>query len=341
MTIKPSSPLLAIALCATLLGSVHADEKVLNLYSARHYQTDEALYANFTKQTGIKINRIEGKEDELLERIRNEGANSPADILLTVDAARLAAAHEMGLFAPIKSALLDSRIPAHLRTDDWFSFSTRARVIVYAKGALQATDVQTYKDLADPRLKGKVCSRSGSHPYNLSLMASIIAHQGEAKAEEWARGVVANFARAPKGGDTDQIKAVAAGECAVTVSNTYYVARLMRSDKAEDRKTMEKVGIVWPDQQGYGAHINVSGGGMLKTSPHKVAAVKFLEYLASDEAQRYFADGNNEWPVVAGLKIANPALDALGKFKADALPVGSLAMYRSKAQMIFDRAGYR
>jgi iron(III) transport system substrate-binding protein len=201
--------------------------------------------------------------------------------------------------------------------------------------------VQTYKDLADPRLKGKVCSRSGSHPYNLSLMASIIAHQGEAKAEEWARGVVANFARAPKGGDTDQIKAVAAGECAVTVSNTYYVARLMRSDKAEDRKTMEKVGIVWPDQQGYGAHINVSGGGMLKTSPHKVAAVKFLEYLASDEAQRYFADGNNEWPVVAGLKIANPALDALGKFKADALPVGSLAMYRSKAQMIFDRAGYR
>lgn len=341
MKIKPTRALAAIALSASLFGSVQAEDQSLNLYSARHYQTDEALYANFTKQTGIRINRIEGKEDELLERIKNEGANSPADILLTVDAARLAAAHEMGLFAPVKSAVLESRIPAHLRTDDWFSFSTRARVIVYAKDALKASDVQTYRDLANPRLKGKVCSRSGSHPYNLSLMASIIAHQGEARAEEWAKGVVANFARAPKGGDTDQIKAVAAGECAVTVSNTYYVARLMRSDKAEDRKVMEKVGIVWPDQQGDGAHINVSGAGMLKTSAHKAAAVKFLEYLASDEAQRYFADGNNEWPVVASVKIANPALDALGKFKADPLPVGSLAMYRAKAQMIFDRAGYR
>lgn len=332
-----------IALCigAALYGNVHAEETVLNLYSARHYQTDEALYANFTKQTGIGINRIEGKEDELLERIRNEGANSPADVLLTVDATRLAAAHEMGLFSPVRSKLLEARIPAHLRTEDWFSFSTRARVIVYAKSALRAEEVLNYRDLADPKLKGKVCTRSGSHPYNLSLMASIIAHEGEAKAEEWARGVVANFARAPKGGDTDQIKAVAAGECAVTVSNTYYVARLMRSGKSEDKKIMEKLGVVWPNQQGVGTHINVSGAGMLKTAPHKEAAVKFLEYLSSDEAQRFFADGNNEWPVVDGVKVANPALDSLGKFKADSLPVGSLSMYRTKAQMIFDRAGYR
>jgi iron(III) transport system substrate-binding protein len=341
MKTKPTRPLVAIALIATLLNNAQAEENVLNLYSARHYQTDEALYANFTKQTGIRINRIEGKEDELLERIKNEGANSPADILLTVDAARLAVAHEMGLFAPLKSAWLESRIPAHLRTDDWFSYSTRARVIVYAKGAVKPADVQSYQDLAKPELKGKVCSRSGSHPYNLSLMASIIAHQGEARAEEWAKNVVANFSRAPKGGDTDQIKAVAAGECAVALSNTYYVARLMRSDKAEDKKTMEKVGVIWPDQQGSGTHINISGGGMLKTSQHKAAAIKFLEYLASDDAQRYFADGNNEWPVVASVKVVNPALDALGKFKADVLPVGSLAMYRSKAQMIFDRAGYR
>ena len=341
MKAKPIHLLTTIVLSAAIFNNVQAEENVLNLYSARHYQTDEALYANFTKMTGIKINRIEGKEDELLERIKNEGANSPADILLTVDAARLAAAHEMGLFAPVKSALLESRIPANLRTEDWFSFSTRARVIVYAKDGIKRDDVLNYKDLADPKLKGKVCSRSGSHPYNLSLMASIIAHEGEVKAEQWAKGVVANFTRAPKGGDTDQIKAVAAGECAVSVSNTYYVARLMRSDKAEDKKTMEKVGIVWPDQQGNGAHINVSGGGMLKTSAHKAAAVKFLEYLVSDEAQRYFADGNNEWPVVATLKVSNPALDTLGKFKADNLPVASLAMYRSKAQMIFDRAGYR
>ncbi len=332
---------LITAAVATLAQAALAEEKVLNLYSARHYQTDEALYADFTKQTGIRINRIEGKEDELLERIRNEGANSPADVFLTVDAARLAKAHELGLFAPVASKTLESRIPAHLRTEDWFSFSTRARVIVYNKSSVKAEDVRNYEDLADPKLKGKFCSRSGSHPYNLSLMASVIAHGNEAKAESWARGMVANFARAPKGGDTDQIKSVAAGECGVTVSNTYYVARLLRSTKPEDQKTMEKVGIVWPNQQTTGTHINVSGGGMLKTAPHKEAAVKFLEYLASDAAQRYFADGNNEWPAVASVKVSNPALESLGKFKADTLPVRNLAMYQTKAQMIFDRAGFK
>ncbi len=337
---KPIARLIAITL-ATLSFAVHADDKVLNLYSARHYQTDEALYANFTKHTGIKINRIEGKEDELLERIRNEGSNSPADVFLTVDAARLAKAHELGLFAPLTSKTLDSRIPAHLRTDDWFSFSTRARVIIFNKAEIKAEDVQTYDDLANPRLKGRLCSRSGSHPYNLSLMASVIAHEGEARAETWAKGMVANFARAPKGGDTDQIKAVAAGECGVALSNTYYVARLLRSTKPEDMKIMEKVGIVWPNQASTGTHINVSGGGVLKTAPHKEAAVKFLEYLASDDAQRYFADGNNEWPVVESVKVSNPALEKMGKFKADNLPVGNLAMYQIKAQMIFDRAGFK
>ncbi|UCV27257.1 Fe(3+) ABC transporter substrate-binding protein [Ferribacterium limneticum] len=337
---KLKSALIAVTVAA-LAPSASAEDKVLNLYSARHYQTDEALYANFTQQTGIKINRIEGKEDELLERIKNEGSNSPADIFLTVDAARLAKAHELGLFATVSSKLLETRIPAHLRTEDWFSFSTRARVIVYNKGSVKPEDVQNYADLANPKLKGKFCSRSGSHPYNLSLMASIIAHQGEAKAEELARGMVSNFARAPKGGDTDQIKAVAVGECGVAISNTYYVARLLRSTKPEEIKLMEKVGVIWPDQSGNGAHINVSGGGMLKTAPHKESAVKFLEYLASDQAQRYFADGNNEWPAVDSVKVANPALESLGKFKADKLPVKNLAMYQSKAQIIFDRVGYK
>ena len=337
---KLPSALLAVIAVALALPA-QADDKVLNLYSARHYQTDEALYSNFTQQTGIRINRIEGKEDELLERIKNEGVNSPADVFLTVDAARLAKAHELGLFAPIVSKKLDARIPAYLRTEDWFSFSTRARVIVYNKSSIKAEDVQNYEDLANPKLKGKFCSRSGSHPYNLSLMASVIAHQGEAKAEEWAKGMVANFARSPKGGDTDQIKAVSAGECGVTISNTYYVARLLRSTKPEEIKLMEKVGIVWPNQASSGTHINVSGGGMLKTAPHKETAVLFLEYLASDEAQRYFAEGNNEWPVVDRLKVANPALDAMGKFKADTLPVKNLAMYQAKAQIIFDRAGFK
>ena len=337
---KFKSTLLAAAL-ASLAVSAPAEEKVINLYSARHYQTDEALYTDFTKQTGIRINRIEGKEDELLERIRNEGANSPADILLTVDAARLAKAHELGLFAPVSSQVLESRIPAHLRSDDWFSFSTRGRVIIYNKIGVKADDVRTYDDLAKPALKGKLCSRSGSHPYNLSLGASVIAHQGEAKAEEWARGMVANFARAPKGGDTDQIKSVAVGECQVALANTYYVARMMRSTKPEDQKLMERVGVVWPNQASTGTHINVSGAGVLKHAPHKEAAVKFLEYLASDDAQRYFADGNNEWPVVSSVKVSNPALDALGKFKADTLPVKKLEMFQVKAQMIFDRAGYK
>ena len=321
--------------------SAPAQEKVLNLYSARHYQTDEALYADFTRQTGIKINRIEGKEEELMERIRNEGANSPADVFITVDAARLAKADELGLFAPVKSKVLETRIPEHLRTATWFAFSTRARVIIYNRSALRAERVQTYESLADPQLKGKLCSRSGAHPYNLSLVSSLIAHDGEAKTEAWARGVVANFARVPKGGDTDQIKAVAAGECGVAVSNTYYLARLIRSDKVDERRMMERVGIVWPNQATTGTHINISGGGMVKTAKNQEAAVRFLEYLASDEAQRYFADGNNEWPVVAGVVTNNPALKALGTFKADQLPIGMLAKNMVAAQMLLDRAGFR
>ena len=313
----------------------------LNIYSARHYQTDEQLYGNFTKQTGIKINRIEAKEDELLERIRTEGANSPADIFITVDASRLAKADELGIFAPVKSAELEARIPAHLRTDNWFSYSTRARVIVYNPDVVKAEQVQTYEQLANPALKGQVCTRSGSHPYNLSLVASLVAHKGEAWVENWAKGVVANFARAPKGGDTDQIKAVAAGECGVAIANSYYLARLMNSTKPDDQAVVANIVPVWPNQNSWGTHVNVSGAGMLKTAPNKVAAVKFLEYLASDEAQVYFADGNNEWPVVAGVKTSNAALEKLGAFKADMLPIQKLADTVGEAQKIFDRAGYR
>ncbi len=337
---KISRSLIAFVL-ATASFAVPAQEKVLNLYSARHYQTDEALYADFTRQTGIKINRIEGKEEELMERIRNEGANSPADVFITVDAARLAKADELGLFAPVKSKVLETRIPEHLRTATWFAFSTRARVIIYNRSAVKGEQVQTYESLADPQLKGKLCSRSGAHPYNLSLVSSLIAHDGEARTEAWARGVVANFARPPKGGDTDQIKAVAAGECGVAVSNTYYLARLVRSDKVDERRLMERVGIVWPNQATTGTHINISGGGMVKTAKNQEAAIKFLEYLASDDAQRYFADGNNEWPVVAGVVTNNPALKALGTFKADQLPIGMLAKNMVAAQMLLDRAGFR
>lgn len=339
--IMSTKKLAALALVSLATFPALAQEKVLNLYSARHYQTDEALYANFTKQTGIKINRIEAGENELLERLRNEGVHSPADIFLTVDAARLGKAEELGLFAPVKSSLLTQRIPAQLRTDTWFSFSKRARVIVANKASVNPSDVQTYEDLANPKVKGKVCVRSGSHPYNLSLGAALLTHHGAQKTEAWARGLVANFARAPKGGDTDQIKAVAAGECGVALVNSYYLARMLRSEKPEDKKMMESVTVIWPNQTSTGAHINISGGGMLKTAPNKDAAVKFLEYLASDQAQVYFADGNNEWPVVAGVKSNNPALRAMGNFKADTVKVGALAAKQAEVQKIYDRAGWR
>ena len=338
---KPLYWLTALASLATLATPSAAADTELNLYSARHYQTDEALYANFTKQTGIKINRIEAKEDELLERLKNEGSQSPADVFITVDATRLDQADQLGLFAPVKSSLLEARIPAHLRSPHWFAFSTRARVILYNKRTVKPEDVASYEALAAPKLKDQICVRSGSHPYNLSLLASIIAHQGEPKAEAWAKGLVANLARPPRGGDTDQIKAVAAGECGVALSNSYYFARLMRSEKPEDRKIVESIGVIWPNQQTTGTHINVSGGGMLKHAPHKEAAIKFLEYLTSDEAQRYFADGNNEWPVVASVKVDNPALKALGSFKADTLPIAALSKELVTAQKIADRAGWK
>ncbi len=332
----------ALAVLALPLAAA-AQEKVLNLYTARHYQTDEALYNNFTKQTGIKINRIEGQEDPLLERIRNEGANSPADVFITVDIGRLWRAQQAGVFAPVKSKVLESRIPANYRdpAGDWFGFSARARVIAYNKTAVKPGEIVTYEDLANPKWKGKLCTRSSGHVYNLSLVSSLIAHDGEAKTEEWARGVAANLARVPKGGDTDQLKAVAAGECDIALANTYYIARILKSAKPEDKAVAEKLAVVWPNQASQGVHMNISGGGMLKHAPNKEAAVKFLEYLASDEAQSYFADGNNEWPVVPSVKVRNPALEALGTFKADSINVSELGKYQPQAQKLVDRAGYK
>jgi len=332
-----------VALAAATGGPATAQDNTLNLYTARHYSTDEALYANFTKATGIKVNRIEGGEDALFERIKAEGANSPADVFLTVDAGRLWRADQAGIFEPVKSPLLDKRIPAQYRDPEgrWFGFSARARVIVYNKAAVKPGEIENYEDLADPKWKGKVCVRSSAHPYQLSLTASIIAHDGPEKADAWLKGLAANLARDPKGGDTDQIRSVAAGECDVTLTNQYYLVRLMRSQKPEDRAVVEKIGMVWPNQGNRGAQMNVSGGGMLKNAPHKDAAVKFLEYLASDEAQRYFADGNNEWPTVPGVKISNPELEKLGKFKADTLNVALLGRNQAAAQKASDRAGYK
>jgi len=334
---------LALLLSVSLFAmTAVAQEKVLNLYSSRHYQTDEALYANFTRKTGIAVNRIEANEDALLERLKNEGARSPADVLVTVDAGRLWRAEQLGLFAPTKSPVLGERIPGELRHPDglWFAFSVRARPIFYRKGAVDPAQLRDYEDLADPKWKGKVCIRSSANMYNLSLMSSMIAGDGPVKAEAWARGVVANFARSPKGGDTDQLKAVAAGECQIAVANTYYFVRLMKSANPEDRAVAEKIGVIFPNQSGRGAHVNVSGAGVLKHAPHREAAVKFLEYLASDEAQAYFANGNNEYPVVGKVRD-NRELASLGEFRKDSINVTLLGRNQAAAQQAYDRAGWK
>ena len=325
------------------LSATSAVAQELNLYSSRHYQTDEALYSNFSKTTGIKLNRIEAGEDPLIARIINEGAASPADVLVTVDAGRLWRAEQAGLFQPIQSKVLNERLPANMRTADgqWFGFSARARVIIYNKLTINPADVQNYEDLASPKMKGKVCTRSGSHIYNLSLMSALIEHLGEAKAEQWARGVVDNFARAPKGGDTDQILGVASGECGVAITNTYYYVRLMKSTKPEDQKVIAATGLIWPNQKSFGTHMNVSGAGVIKTARNKDAAIKFLEYLTSNEAQTYFAEGNNEWPVVKGATLNNKELASLGTFRMDTLNISALGKNQPAAQKIFDRVGYQ
>ncbi len=347
---KLLSPVATTLVAASLLlpsTAARAEDAVLNLYSARHYQTDEALYGNFTKATGIKINMVSADDAGILQRLKSEGAASPADVILLVDAARLWRAEVDGLFSPVRSAVLQQRIPAQLRGKDdgqgsqWFGFSTRARVVIYNKLRLKREDVDTYEKLADPKLKGLYCSRSGSHPYNLSLFGSYLEHAGPVATENWLKGLVANQARDPKGGDTDQIKAVASGECGVAVGNTYYVARMMRSAKADERAAMEQVGIVFPNQQSWGTHVNVAGGAVARHAKNRAAAVKFLEYLATDEAQRYFADGNNEYPAVAGVRTDNPALSALGTFKQELIPISTVGTNSVRVQQMLDRVGYR
>ncbi|MBP6417968.1 MAG: extracellular solute-binding protein [Giesbergeria sp.] len=338
-------------LAAVSLSSAYAQDNVVNLYSARHYATDEALYNGFTQATGIKINRVDADDAGILARLKAEGAASPADVILLVDAARLYRGEVDGLFKPIQSPLLNEAIPANLRSTpeadggvSWFGFSTRARVIVYNKAKVNKEDVDTYEELGDPKNKGKLCIRSGSHPYNLSLFGAITEHLGEQKTQEWLQGVVANLARSPKGGDTDQIKAVASGECDIGVTNSYYLARLMRSSKPEDVAVANKVGVVFPNQQSWGTHMNIAGGAVAKYSKNPANAVKFLEYLASPEAQNYFANGNNEWPTAKGVTVANPALKAMtggAPFKSETIPISAVGANTTKVQQMLDRVGFK
>ncbi|HRP20754.1 MAG TPA: extracellular solute-binding protein [Alicycliphilus sp.] len=347
---KPIKSLLVICALAAA-GIASAQEQVVNLYSARHYPTDEALYSGFTKATGIKIQRVDSDDAGIMARLKAEGSASPADVILLVDAARLYRGEADGLFLPVRSKVLEDAIPANLRatpTADggipWFGLSTRARVIVYNKAKVNKDDVDTYEELGDPKNKGKLCIRSGSHPYNLSLFGAVTEHMGEQKAEAWLKGVVANLARPPKGGDTDQIKAVAAGECDIAVSNSYYLARLMRSAKPEDKAVVDKVAVVFPNQQSWGTHLNIAGGAVARHTKNQANAIKFLEYLANPEAQNYFANGNNEWPAAKGVELDNPALKAMtdGKpFKSETIPIGAVGANTTKVQQMLDRVGFR
>ena len=328
---------LAMAL-ATLAGAATAQE--LNLYSSRHYDTDLALYENFTRQTGIRVNLIEGNADQLLERIRAEGANSPADLLITVDAGRLWRAVEAGILAPVESAVLEERIPAKYQHPDnlWFGLTSRIRVIYYDKSRGVPEGLDTYEDLADPAWKGEVCIRSSGNIYNVSLMAELIDVLGEDAALDWAEGLKANLARPPQGGDTDQIRAVAAGECRIGVANTYYWGRLAASPNPADRAVAEAVGIIFPNQADRGAHANISGAGLVTTAPNRENAVRFLEYLTTDEAQRIFADGNNEYPIVPGV-VPNGPIAAFLDVKVSDVNASVYGANAARAVQVWEKAG--
>ncbi len=313
----------------------------LNLYSSRHYDTDERLYSDFEDLTGIKINRIEGKADELIARMTAEGANSPADVFLTVDTSRLERAKDAGLFQAIESDVLEARFPGYLQDDEnqWFGFSQRARILFYDKN--EVTDPPlTYQDLADPKYKGQVCIRSSTNVYTQTITAALIEHLGEDAVRDWATGVVANFARDPQGGDTDQLRGIVSGECDIAMSNTYYFGRAVRRDVDGVSDSLDMFGWVFPNQDDIGAHMNLSGGGVAANAPNRENAIRFLEYLASDQAQEYFSAGNDEYPAVPGVGLS-PSVASLGFFKPDDLDAAAIADNIPAAQALLNEVGWK
>ena len=331
---------LAVTMSACAENEEAGSAGEVNIYSSRHYDTDLALYDDFTEQTGITVNRLEADADALIERISSEGSESPADLLVTVDAGRLWRAEEAGILSSVTSETLSDRLPDYLRHPDglWFGLSTRARVVIYNKDAGVPEGLENYADLADPAYRGDICIRSSSNIYNISLLSSMVANEGAEAAENWAKGVVANFARDPQGNDTAQIEAVAAGECRISVVNTYYLARFAGGDD-EQKAIFDNIGVIFPDQAGNGTHINISGAGVTVNAPNRENAIAFLEYLTSESAQQYFANGNNEYPAVIGVE-ANSAVEGLGEFTPDTLNAAEIGRNQRTAVEIFDRSGW-
>jgi iron(III) transport system substrate-binding protein len=315
---------------------------VVNVYSHRHYDVDRMLFERFTAETGIAVNVVTGSADELITRLQTEGASSPADVLITVDAGRLHRAKERGLLQPVESGVLAANVPARFRDDEgtWFGLTVRARVLVYARDRVSPGDVGTYESLAEPRWRGRLLVRSSENVYNQSLLAALIAAAGEDAALSWARGIAGNLARSPSGGDTDQLKAVAAGAGDVAISNTYYLAKLATSEDAEDRRVYAQLAVAFPNQGGRGTHVNVSGAGVTRHAPNRENAVRLIEFLSSDEAQRIFAEGNQEYPVKPGVPMS-AVLAEWGEFEMDTLTLARLGELNTRAVMLFDRAGWR
>ncbi len=314
----------------------------VNLYSARHYDSDQPLYERFTRETGIKINRIEGNADQLIARMRSEGANSPADLFITADAGALWRAQQAGLLQPVQSETLETRIPVNLREPDghWYGFMRRARIVAYDSAKVRPDEIDDYAKLAGPRFKGKLCVRSSDSVYNLSLVGAIIEAAGPEKAGEWVRGIVANMARPPEGGDRDQIRAVGAGVCEVALTNSYYYIRMANGDNEADRKVTERVKLGFPSLAGNGAHINIAGGGVATNAPNRENAMRLLEFFASAEAQRHIAANNNEFPASPDV-APPPPVDAYADFTANPMEVAIFAARQPQAQSLMSEAGWR
>jgi iron(III) transport system substrate-binding protein len=321
--------------------TVQAAEEV-NLYSARKEDLIKPLLDRFTQETGIQVNLVTGKANALLQRLKSEGRNTPADLLLTTDAGNLYRAQEAGLTQAVKSKILQSSVPAQYREPEghWYGLSVRARTIFYAKDRVKPSELGSYADLTDAKWKGRICIRSSNNIYNQSLVAAMIAHQGVEKTEQWVKGLVNNFARPPKGGDRDQIRAAAAGQCDIAIANTYYYGAMQQSKKESDRAAADKVALFWADQQGNGTHVNISGGAVTKYARNKANAIKLLEFLVNDDSQRWYAEVNNEYPVTPGVQVSG-TLAAWGKFKADNLDLHLLGKYNAEAVRLMDRAGWR
>lgn len=313
----------------------------LRIYTHRHYEADQVLYDLFSEQSGIAVEVSSASADELIQKMQMEGEQSPADLLITVDAGRLHRAQESGILQPLRDSFLEATIPAALREEQghWFGFSQRARVLVYHPERVDTARLKNYADLESPEWEGRILARSSANIYNQSLLASIIAHRGPEEARNWAAKVESHLARRPQGGDRDQIKALAAGEGDVAIVNTYYLAGMLESDDPAERELVAPLRVLFPNQAGRGTHVNISGMALAKHAPNPEAAQAFMRFLLSPEAQRIISEQNREYPVNPAVAPA-PVLQAWGEFKADTLPMSALGSYNKQAVILFDEVGW-